>query len=122
MGRSVSGLEAYLDWQQRLRSYETSGLSVEAFCQQEDVSRSKLVDWLLILKQKRSKPVEAECETGDESMEGAAFVPVSVKASSSSYEIGLPNGSLVRLPADIDHTVLMDIIHAVGALPQESPS
>jgi len=122
MGRAVSGLNAYLDWQQRLRDYETSGLSVEAFCQQEDVSRSKFVDWLLILKQKRSKPVGAESEAGDDTAEGAAFVPVSVKASSSSYEIGLPNGSLVRLPADIDHTVLMDIIHAVGALPQESPA
>ncbi len=90
--------EAYLEWQQRLRRYEARGLSADAFCQQEDVPRTTFVDWLLILKQKRSNPMAVKTEARDESAERPAFVPVSVKAS--SYEIGLPNGSLVRLPTD----------------------
>src|SRR5664280_2706305 len=38
MGRPPSGLDEYLDWQQRLESQKASGLSVPVFCLQEGVS------------------------------------------------------------------------------------
>jgi hypothetical protein len=47
-------------------------------------------------------------------------VPVTVRTS--SIEILLPGGGLVRLSAGIDRAVLLDIIRIISALPQESPS
>jgi hypothetical protein len=118
MGRAVSGLEAYLEWQEDVRGFESSGLSVDAFCQQENVSRPKFVDCLLILKQK-PRSVAVDREARDASAEGPAFVPISVKAR--SVEIELPNGSLLGRPVSSDQAVLLAIVHVVGALPKESP-
>ena len=119
MERPLSGLEAYLEWQERVRGFESSGLSVDAFCEQENVSRSKFVDWLLILKQK-PRSVAVDREARDESAKDPAFVPISVKGG--SVEVELPNGSLLRLPVSIDQAVLLAIVHVVSALPMESPS
>ena len=38
MGRPPSGLDDYLDWQERLENYKASGLEVDVFCLQEGVS------------------------------------------------------------------------------------
>ena len=45
----VSGLEAYSEWQERLKRFESSGLSIDVFCQQEDVGQSTFLDWLRVL-------------------------------------------------------------------------
>ena len=49
-----------------------------------------------------------------ESAEGAAFVPISLKAS--PVEIELPNGGIVRLPLGVGQAVLVEVIRAAGAL------
>jgi hypothetical protein len=85
MEDAVSGLEAYLDWQERLKRFESSGLSIEVFCQQEDVCQSTFVDWLGVLKREQQRQAEEI-----RSAEGPAFVPVTVRAS--SIEILLPGG------------------------------
>jgi len=110
----VSGLDAFLEWQERLHRFELSGLSIDAFCRQEDVARSQLGQWLLAL---RGKPLsEADAET--RSREVPAFVPVTVKAQ--FIEILLPGGGLVRLSVGIDRDVLMDVIRAASTMQQES--
>ena len=55
-----------------------------------------------------------------ESAEGAAFVPITLKAS--PVEIELPNGGVVRLPLGVGQAVLVEVIRAVGALrPWKAP-
>ena len=115
MEGSANGQESYSEWQDRLERFEASGLSIDVFCQQEDVGQSTFLDWLRVLKKEQFRP---PAET--RSAEGLAFVPVTVRAS--SIEILLPGGGLVRLAASIDRTLLMDIIRVIGTLPQESPS
>ena len=109
MERPVSGLESYWEWQERVKRFESSRVSVDAFCEQENVSRSKFVDWLLILKQK-PRPVAVDQEVRKESADSSAFVPIS------------PNGSLLRLPVRIDQAVLLAVVHVISTLPKESPT
>ena len=116
MGRPPSDLDEYLDWQQRLESFESSGLEVDAFCLQEGVSRSSFYRWRERLKGGIPDFMVAENEARDraESAEGTAFVPITLKAS--PVEIELPNGGIVRLPLGVGQAVLVDVIRAVGSL------
>ena len=70
----VSGLDAFLEWQERLKRFESSGLSIAAFCRQEDIGRSQFAKWLLAVRGKRLKEATREKET-----RSPAFVPVTVK-------------------------------------------
>ena len=118
MGRPLSSREEFSEWHARLKRFEASGLPIDVFCRQEDVGRSKLVDWLQILKKghlEQAAPEGATCST-----EGPAFVPVTVNAN--MIEILLPGGGRVRMSAGIDRAVLLDTIRIVGMLPRESPS
>jgi len=116
MGRPRSDLDEYLDWQERLQSYESSGLSVPVFCLREGVSRSTFYRWVKQLKNGIPESMVEEKEARDraESAEGAAFVPISLKAS--PVEIELPNGGVVRLPLGVGQAVLVEVIRAAGAL------
>ena len=113
MERPVSGLEAFLEWQDRLKRFDSSGMPVEAFCQQEDVCRTELAEWLKALR-------GMSREEQSHSSEGPAFVPVTVKAQ--FIEILLPGGGLVRLSAGIQQALLMDVVRLVSSVLQESRS
>jgi len=110
------GLDAFLEWQERLHRFELSGLSIDAFCRQEAVGRSQFGQWLLAL---RGRPL-GEVETEARSREVPTFVPVTVKAQ--FIEILLPGGGLVRLSVGIDRDVLTDVIRAASAIQRESQS
>ncbi len=111
----VSGLDAFLEWQERLKRFESSGLSIDAFCRQEDVGRSQFAQWLLAVRGKSLRDAAGEKET-----RSPAFVPVTVKAQ--FIEILLPGGGLVRLSASIDRAVLLDVIRLISTVLQESQS
>ena len=122
MGRPPDGLDEYLDWQERLERFESSGLDIDVFCLQEGVSRSTFYRWKDRLKDGIPDSMLAEKEARDraESAEGAAFVPITLKAS--PVEIELPNGGVVRLPLGVGQAVLVETIRAVGALrPWKAP-
>lgn len=122
MGRPRSDLDDYLDWQSRLESFESSGLSIEVFCLQEGISRSTFHRWKDQLKDGIPDSMVAEKEARDraEAAEGAAFVPITLKAS--PVEIELPNGGVVRLPLGVGQAVLVEAIRAVGSLrPWKAP-
>ena len=122
MGRPRSDLDEYLDWQERLQSYESSGLSIDVFCLREGVARSTFYRWMKQLKDGIPESMVKEKEARDqaESAEGAAFVPISLKAS--PVEIELPNGGVVRLPLGVGQAVLVEVIRAAGALrPWKAP-
>ena len=122
MGRPPSDLDEYLDWQERLENYKASGLEVDAFCLKEGVSRSTFYRWVDRLKDGIPESMKAEKEARQRaaSAEGAAFVPISLKAS--PVEIELPNGGIVRLPLGVGQAVLVEVIRAAGALrPWKAP-
>ena len=122
MARPPSDLDDYLDWQERLESYRASGLEIDVFCLKEGVSRSTFYRWRDRLKEGIPKEMleEKAARERAESAEGAAFVPISLKAS--PVEIELPNGGIVRLPLGIGQAVLVEVIRAAGALrPWRSP-
>ena len=122
MGRPPSDLDEYLDWKERLERFKSSGLDIDVFCLQEGVSRSTFYRWKERLKDGIPDSMIAEKEARDraESAEGAAFVPITLKAS--PVEIELPNGGVVRLPLGIGQAVLVEAIRAVGALrPWKAP-
>ncbi len=116
MGRPASDLDEYVDWQERLESFKASGVEVDVFCLKEGVSRSTFYRWVKQLKSgiPESMLAEDEARKQADSSEGAAFVPISLKAS--PVEIELPNGGIVRLPLGVGQAVLVEVIRAVGAL------
>ncbi len=122
MGRPHSDLDEYLDWQERLESFQASGLGVDVFCLKEGVSRSTFYRWKDRLRDGIPESMVAEKAVREraESAEGAAFVPISLKAS--PVEIELPNGGIVRLPLGVGQAVLVEVIRAAGALrPWKAP-
>ena len=116
MGRPPSDLDEYLDWQERLESFDASDMEVDVFCLKEGISRSTFYRWKKQLEEGVPKEMVAEKEARDQakSAEGAAFVPISLKAS--PVEIELPNGGVVRLPLSVGQAVLVEVIRAAGAL------
>ena len=118
MERALSGRDEFCEWQERLKRFETSGLSIDAFCRQEDVGRSTFMDWLQTLKKEPHRQAAMEGET--RSAEKPAFAPVTVNAN--MIEVLLPGGGRVRMSAGIERAVLLDIIRLVSALLQELPS
>ena len=118
MERALSGRDEFCEWQERLKRFETSGLSIDAFCRQEDVGRSTFMDWLQTLKKEPRRQAAMEGET--RSAERPAFVPVTVNAN--MIEILLPGGGRVRLSAGIDRAVLLDVIRLVSTVLVESQS
>jgi len=115
MGRPPSGLDDYLDWQERLENYKASGLEVDVFCLQEGVSRTNFYKWVGQLKDGIPESMLAEKVSRERAESGeAAFVPITLKAS--PVEIELPNGGIVRLPLGVGQAVLVEVIRAVGAL------
>ena len=121
MGRPRSGLDDYLEWQQRLESFKGSGLSVEVFCLQEGISKSTFFRWAKQLQEGLPEPLVAEEAARKEAASGeAVFMPITLKAS--PVEIELPNGGVVRLPLGVGQAVLVEVIRAVGGLrPWRSP-
>ena len=122
MGRPPSDLDEYLDWQERLESFDASGLDIDVFCMKEGVSRSTFYRWKERLKEGVPSEMIAEKEARNraESAEGTAFVPISLKASPVVIE--LPNGGIVRLPLGVGQAVLVEVIRAAGAMrPWKAP-
>ncbi len=118
MERPLSGRDVFLEWQELLKRFEASELSLDAFCRQEDLGRSTFVDWLQALKKEPLRQVAVEGETRSVGRPG--FVPVTVKAN--MIEILLPGGGRVRLSAGIDRAVLLDVIRLVSTVLVESQS
>jgi hypothetical protein len=114
-------VEDYREWQRRLERYQTSATKLDVFCLQEGVSRSTFFRW----KQRLNKGIPETLQTDVPKSEqngstDALFLPISLKKS--RIEIELPNGGVVRLPADVSRGMLVAIVRVVGSLrPWKAP-
>ena len=113
-GRPSHGLDDYLYWQERLANLEESGLSIDEFCADEDVSRSTYYRWTQLLKDGIPEAVKEGQAVTLEELAEPKFLPITVTAS--PVEIQLPNGGLVRLPVGVGHAVIVEVIQAVTGL------
>ena len=78
------------EWVERLRRFETSSTTVDAFCEAEGVSTASFYQW-------RAKLAVGE-KLATSAQHPAAFVPVHI-AAASEVAIHLPGGVQVTLPA-----------------------
>ena len=111
-GRPTPGLDEYLYWQERMANRKASGLSIDQFCADEDISRATFYRWAQKLKD--GIPDEVREEGASLSVTEAKFLPVSI--TTSPIEIELPNGGLVRLPVGIGQAAIVASIQAVAGL------
>ena len=115
MGRPRCGLEDYQNWQERIEDYQASGLSVEEFCQQEEVSKATFYRWVNQLRDGIPQAILEAGQVRKEIASGEAeFLPVAIKAS--PIEIEFPNGMVVRLPLDVGRPLLLEVIRVAAAL------
>lgn len=82
MGRSSVGREQWLAW---VAEQAESGLSVQQFCSERQISVPSFYSW-------RRKAL------GKTASSDVTFVPVSIARESSQVEIELPCGAVVRVP------------------------
>ena len=117
MARSADSVKRQA-WQQRLRRFRNSRLTVAAFCQVEGVSVPSFYQWRRILGQTAAEANRHPPTTPDvksSTVGRQSFVPVEV-IRSTSIEIYLPNGARLTVPAG-DQTSLDAAVAAVGRLP-----
>ena len=121
MGRPPSIIEDYREWQRRLERYQTSEASLDVFCLQEGISRSTFFRWKRRLDKGIPETLPADAaEPEQNGATDALFLPISLKKS--RVEIELPNGGVVRLPADVGQGVLTAVVRVVGSLrPWKAP-
>ena len=119
MGRPPSIVEDYREWERRLERYQTHEVNLDVFCLQEGVSRSTFYRWKRRLDNGIPETLPADAAEQNGSTD-ALFLPISLKKS--RVEIELPNGGVVRLPADVGQGVLTAVVRVVGSLrPWKSP-
>jgi len=120
-----SGRERY--WQSVMRKQQASGMSVSAFCRQNDVSASTFYNWKRKLKQRRledepqdqDKPTSG-CSTRDNTRPNntaVKFVPLELRGppapTRASCEVVLPDGCRVIVPTQCDAGWLREILEAL---------
>ena len=113
-GRPSPGLDDYLYWQERLANREESGLSIDEFCADEDVSKSTFYRWVRRLKDGIPDAIKEEKKLTLADISEPKFLPVTV--TSSPVEIELPSGGFLKREVRIHHCVIVDVIQTVTGL------
>jgi hypothetical protein len=120
------------EWEDRVWRQRQSGMSVAEFCASEGVSTSSFYHWRNVFRQQADRARNAAKQIGGEhagkqrqdrkqSNDGRhpSFVPVTVidpSPAGRAIEIELPNGAVVRLPADADAELVCRLVGAAGVL------
>ena len=101
-------------WRDRIRRQEASGLTIEQFCSQEGVTRSKFHSW------KRRFRLADTAEQRRALPSQSSFLPVTVRLlqrgpeEPQPIEADLPNGVRLRIPV-ADPRLACRIIRTVAA-------
>ena len=100
-------------WRERIRRQEASGLTIERFCSQEGIARSKLHAW------KRRFRLADVAEQRPALPSPSSFLPVTVRllqhgpTEPPPIEADLPNGVHLRIPT-VDPHLACRLIRAVA--------
>src|SRR5262249_21011706 len=95
-----------LKWQQRLESFESSGLSAPDFCSREGLTLTTFHSWRRRLRPSVSGPERCP-----------PLLPVVVAPSSSVVEVVLPTGLVLRLPPGADLDFIRSLVSVLGGGP-----
>jgi hypothetical protein len=101
-------------WRDRIRRQEASGLSIERFCAQDGITRSKFHSW-----KQRFRLADA-AEPRSASSSPPTFLPVAVRLLQRGpeepppIEVDLPNGVRLRIPT-ADPRLACRVIRTVAA-------
>jgi hypothetical protein len=101
-------------WRDRIRRQEASGLTIELFCTQEGIARSKFHAW------KRRFRLANALDQRPVSPSPSTFLPVAVRLLQHGptelppIEADLPNGVHLRVPTD-DPRLACRVIRALAA-------
>ncbi len=119
-------------WRSRLRRFETCGLTVTKFCDDEEISVASFYHWRKRLAAQqadsRLRPacvqVSATPTAKKDSVPSLPFVPVQVRPTAvAAIEIHLPNGARVCLPggdAELLRVAIESAARAYGAIVSEA--
>lgn len=95
-------------WAMVLETFETSGLSVRRFCQQEGLSEASFYSWR---KRLRTHP---KPKTNKGPSQPDSFIQVSMPpVKSEALELILASGHTLRIPSDIDREFLAGVLSAI---------
>lgn len=118
MGRTANEAVAG-QWRERIERWRRSGLSVVAFCRQEQVSQASFFNW-----RKRVSPRLAGTNRGLSRSSGSPdrpprFVqlPTAPWPGSEEIRIALPGGALVTLPRPAAAELVTTVIRAAMLVP-----
>jgi hypothetical protein len=106
-------------WRERFERFETCGLTVRAFCEQEEIREAAFYFWRRTIAER----------DGSRSASGSAdhvpaFVPMVVREqpiASQVMEILLAGGRVLRLPASISGERLAEVVAALEAIAPGQP-
>jgi transposase len=97
-------------WRQRLARFDSSGLSVTAFCAREGVPLPSFYAWRRRLNGSTVRPQTADLDTPTVQ---APFVPVRIREA-ASVELHLPGGTTLRLTPGCDLGFVRSLVAALG--------
>jgi hypothetical protein len=93
-------------WRELIDAWKQSGLSINAFCHAQQLTRSNFDRWRRILAAKPNVPPRSEAP---------AFVPLRVVAEPMA-EVVLISGIVVRVPLSAAPEAVTRLVAAVGAV------
>ena len=108
MGRSINPV-VWDQWRKRLRGYESSGLTVAAWCRGEGVSQAGFYQW-------RKKLAGRSSSKKERSSESPGFVSVIPRSMSSAVVLTLANGVRVEVPSH-ERSLVTDVVQIAAAGP-----
>ena len=117
MGRGID-VARHEAWRRRLKRFSSWSGTVAEFCRREGVTQGTFYLWRRRLPQEGASSgavgsvlaPEARRSTGD-AQRVASFVELSLTGRAAMVEIELPNGAVVRVPAEHEATLRV----AIGA-------
>jgi len=90
-------------WRKAVAGWNKSGLSVRAYCSQHNLREANFYAWRRELAERDRTKAPA-----------VKFVPVHVRAE-AVVEVALPDGIVVRVPADLEASTVAALIAALRA-------
>jgi len=114
MANKQRDLDKEARWREILKRYASSGLSVRAFCQQEQVTESTFYAWRRTIGQRDSETESQPVCAGR--AKPPAFVPVVVNGQpelNMPLVLKLAGGLELRLPHSIPVERLAEVVHAL---------